>query len=138
MKIKYLAAVVMIGALLAGCRTQSAEDVWEQNFQPYVTSQAYAFPGTYPVQSWAYQAGTQPEAIAQKWRDAGLIMEVRSFETYHVMTIGPQFYNLSYSSQRGLTDAVSRMYHTNLFRLKDRYTKKIVGTYTSPKGLQLY
>lgn len=136
MNIKGLLGVLITSAFLAGCAPTGASKWEEQDFKPYVIGQQQVFPAAY-TQSWVYPDGTPTKDIVAGWKKADLIKDVRTNSSGTTMTIGPQFYNLSFSGQRGLADAVAQMYNIKSYMVKDRLTNKIVGTYTS-QGLQLY
>lgn len=136
MNIKGLVVVLAMSALLAGCANKRTSAWEEQNFKPYVMAQQQAMPAAY-AQKWEYPNGTPSEKVVAGWKKAELINDVRSYGDVKVVTIGPQFYNLSFSGQRGLADAVAQMYNNPSYMVKDKLTQRVVGTYTS-QGLQLY
>lgn len=136
MKINSLVGVLAAGILLAGCSHGHSTRYEEQDFKPYVVAQQQVAPAAYS-QKWVYPNGTPTQDIVAKWKKADLIKDVRTNRSGTTMTIGAQFYNLSFSGQRGLADAVAEMYQLKTYMVKDRLTNKIVGTYTA-QGLQLY
>lgn len=137
MNFKGLVLGLSVFPLLAGCGPVFHKADPEQNFKPYIADEMHAIPMAYPPESWAYPTGTSTQEIVKRWRLAGLVDGVRTEAGYTAVIVGPQFYNLSYSSQQGLADAVAQMYAVQSFRLQDKLTKKTVGNYSS-QGLQLY
>ena len=132
--------IVAVSLGLASCanplKGRAKADV-EQDFKPYVANEMYAIPTAYPVEAWTYPQGTPTREIVNRWRAAGLVDGVRTDAGAVAVVIGPQFYNLSHSGQRGLADAVSQIYNAPAFRLVDVKTKKVVGNYSN-HGLHLY
>lgn len=143
MRFKGLTLILAITCALSGC-SWTRDNVLggrgkydpEQNFKPYIANEMHAIPMAYPTESWAYPQGTPTAEIVKRWKDARLVMGVRTRAATEVL-VGPQFYNLSYSNQRGLADAVAQMYNTPVYRLVDYNTKKVIGNHTVV-GLQLY
>lgn len=128
-----LAAMCVLGACAPA--TDKIEEA--NNFKPYIFNQQYALPGGYADESWAYPAGTPTRDIVNRWKRANIIMGVKNVNgTVQVLT-GPQFYNLSASSQQGLAKTVSQIYGADHYLLSDYYRDRGVGAYT-PHGLQLY
>lgn len=143
MRFKALGMILAVSCALAGC-TWTKNNVMngrgkyspEQDFKPYVANEMYSIPNTYPPEAWVYPEGTSTAEVVKRWKLARLIMGVRTTKTAEVL-VGSQFYNLSFSSQRGLGDAVSQMYNAPSYRLIDYNTKKVVGNYSN-HGLHLY
>jgi hypothetical protein len=138
MKIKTFIGLGACFFVLAACAPSTDKKLEEaNNFKPYVFNQQYALPGAYAKEAWAYPAGTPTKAVIARWKSANLIMGATNVNgMLHVLT-GPQFYNLSASSQRGLADTVSQIYGANHYLMMDFYRERAVAMYT-PEGLQLY
>jgi|GEM_PF-2088202 len=153
----YLVVLTAFSLALAGCSTKDwwgwPDNHWkEQDFKPYLKGESQAFPTAYPNESWAYPEGTPVQDVLQRWKEAGLINSVTTGGRRYIWNtpsgvltvfVGPQFYNLSASSQRGLADAVAQIYGVGQngragYLLLDEGTGKGVGTYTQASGLQLY
>lgn len=153
----FLVMMVMLAATLGGC---TSKDVFghksqnaEENFKPYLEHQSYHFPMAYGQESWAYPAGTSTQEIIKRWGEAGLIMKVTSRDTMRrawgassetlAVVVGPNFYNLSYASRRGLAEVVGQIYGVgqdgrDTYLLYDWSTGKPVGVYTLKGGLTTY
>jgi hypothetical protein len=135
MKFRFIIGLAALCLSLGAC--QSKKEIEEANdFKPYIANEQQALPGAYPNQVWAYPQGTPTRDVVARWNRAGLVMGVYNRGVTEV-EVGPQFYNLSGSGQRGLADAIAQMFNTNHFLLIDYYRHKGVGVYT-PQGLQLY
>lgn len=135
MKARLFIGLAVAGMALSACygeRNSSAH-----GFKPYIQNQQWVLPEAYPDQAWVYPAGTSPQAITASWREAGLIMKTYDKSDGTYVDLGPAFYNLPASSQRGLATAVARMYSVSHYKLMDHYRKRPVGIYT-PNGLQMY
>lgn len=134
MKLRYFMGLAAICLCLGACAGKRSET---GDFKPYLQNQQWVLPQSYPDQAWTYPAGTQPKAITASWRDAQLIMHVYDKRDGTYVDVGPHFYNLPASGQRGLATAVARMYSVSHYKLMDHYRKKPIGIYT-PEGLQMY
>jgi hypothetical protein len=134
MKLNYFIGLTASVLMLAACDTGRTPEE-PNNFKPYIADEQHAMTA-YPDDVWAYPAGTSTRDIVARWQAAGLVMGVYNRGVTQV-EVGPQFYNLSASSQRGLARAIAQMYNTNHFLLIDHYRGRGVGTYTA-QGLQLY
>jgi hypothetical protein len=134
MKINHFIGLSVTVLLLGAC-TSGRTPEEPNNFKPYIANEQQALMA-YPDDVWAYPAGTPTRDIVARWQQAGLVMGVYNRGVTQV-EVGPQFYNLSASSQRGLARAIAQMYNTNHYLLIDHYRQKGVGTYTA-QGLQLY
>ncbi|HEY8963541.1 MAG TPA: hypothetical protein VIN59_03660 [Alphaproteobacteria bacterium] len=154
----YLIVFAALSMSLAACGSQ--KDWWgwpdnhwaSQDFKPYLKEESQSFPTAYGTESWAYPQGAPTAEIIQRWREAGLVMSVTSGGRKHIWStpsgvltvfVGPNFYNLSASSQRGLADAIAQIYGVGQqgrqgYLLLDSGTGKGVGTYTLVSGLQTY
>jgi len=155
---RHFIVISLLSLALSGCG-MSQKDWWgwprshwdNQNFKPYLQGEAQSFPTVYGTESWAYPEGTSTQEITKRWREAGLISSVTNGGRRHIWStptgvltvfVGPQFYNLSQSSQRGFADAIAQVYgvgqgERQSYLLLDAGTGKGIGTYTS-QGLQTY
>lgn len=154
----YLVVFIALSFTLSACG--SHKDWWgwpnshwaSQDFKPYLKSEAQSFPTAYGTESWSYPQGTPTAEIIQRWKEAGLVMSVTTGGRKHIWStpsgvltvfVGPQFYNLSQSSQRGLADTIGQIYGVGQdgrggYLLLDSGTGKGVGSYTVQNGLQTY
>lgn len=137
MKFKLFIGLCLCAALLAGCTGHAYKGDEMNDFKPYLLNEQQVLPNAYPKTAWAYPAGTSTRAIIARWRQAGLVIGAYNHKGILDVMAGPQFYNLSFSDQRGLGDAIAQMYGVNHYLLFDSLTGKGVGSYT-PQGLQMY
>lgn len=135
MKFRLFIGLAAASMALSACQGQRPGYLYD--FKPYIQNEQHALPQAYPDQLWAYPEGTPPEQIVAGWKTAQLVTDVYEYKGATRVDVGPQFYNLPASGQRGLANAVSRMYRTNNFLLMDRYRERPVGIYT-PTGLHMY
>lgn len=146
-------AVLMLGACSAKSIFGHNELHWkEQDFKPYLAGQEHAFPMAYGNESWAYPEGTPTQEIVRRWQQAGLINSVNSGGRTRFWStpsgvlsvfVGPNFYNLSPSSQRGFAETLGQIYGVGQdgrqsYLLYDGMSGRKVGTYTQAHGLLTY
>jgi hypothetical protein len=158
MRMRTLIGFMAVLLVLSGCNVSRKstfgwpDDHWqEQDFKPYTVSQYHAIPGAYAPKPWAYPQGTSTREILYRWKKAGLITSVTNGKRLKFWTppsgiltvnVGPQFYNLSPSSQQGFANTVAQLYGVGQqgwqgFVLMDSITGKTIGAYNS-QGLLLY
>lgn len=153
MRLFSLFLVLSVSAMLAGCGTQLSRYNGPEEFKPYVTSEMDAIPMVYGDDPWVYPPNTPPAKVVAGWERTHLIIRVQNLEWRRSfmqssrgnvlqVEVGENFYTLSPASQRGLANAVAKMYGVGTktrrgYLLVDYTTRREIGTYTQ-YGLQLY